>query len=153
MLPVSSAVTTNAQCDMEYHLSQIQHPVQNTDGYSSLSSCSDSSSDSFSNISSDPDCMQCSSDDEIGPVQNVPDPAHLNSEEFRVLIQNSDGANNWDGIWEQAKLRDVHALLIVDAEKHTTHKLLKEKFAHDAAINITSGLSQLFTGNGIFSYF
>jgi len=63
-------------------------------------------------------------------------------------MMNIDGANDLSGILADAKYRDAHAMMLVDAERPRHHgltaHLIKEKFARDAAVNITGGIKQLF---------
>jgi len=147
---VHGAKATTA--DFEYHLSQLddfsEHSISMSDNSTNHSSIHSHNSPDYGNISDESDDFIDSYVPNGFPVPNVPNPSDLNSAEFRVMALNTDGAADWDGIWKQAKLRDVHALCLQDAEKpsqhSSTYRDLKQHFSHDATVDINPGLKQLW---------
>jgi len=151
-LQVAHAMPTTYS-DFNYHLSST---TQFSDCSSlSDSSINDSSSSSDSGLSDFSEISTDSGQEDnfagFKPVPNVPNPEALDSTEFRILAMNVDGCKDWAGIYKQAKAKDVHALLLVDAQKPTkhgiTHRALKQNFSHDSAVSINQGLQKLSGGS------
>ena len=143
----SVQATDTSNIDFQYHVSKANSmPTYSEDSLSSATSSScntDVSPDELSDTSADSE----KSLDMHSAVPNVPDPEHL-SNELRILAMNTDGTVDWTGLWKQTKLRDVHALCLVDTEKPRNHgqtnHLLKTNFSHDTATSICPGLQALF---------
>ena len=159
----TSAARGIHSADYQFHLSQLEAPLEDLSNQSSqdekyeeLTSESESIS-SLSSQSSSPSMSEEEEDllrtNEKFPGINVPTPGNLDDSELRILSLNTDGCKDWEGILKQAKKRGIQALCLVDSERPSNHGptsyLLKQKFAHDCTISITQGLSQLFTNSSL----
>ena len=157
-LPITAQAAPSLQsAEFDYHLSQLENPTNPVGNiYDNISSDSESSTvsaDLSSSSSTSEEGESSLRETEIFPGINIPCPGKLDENDFRILSLNTDGCKDWDGILKQTKLRKIHAMCLVDAERPHNHgatkHLIKQKFSHDSTVSINAGISQLFRASSL----